>query len=348
VSKIRVGIVAGGQSSEHEISCISASGVLAAIDREKFEPVLIGITKSGKWVLPPLDIDLTVKNGAMPEMSESFGPLSAGAAELDIDIYFPVLHGPYGEDGTIQGLFEMLGKRYVGSGVLASAAAMDKSFAKSIFAANGIAVAAGATFTKAAWGSERASATKKVSDLGLPLFVKPARGGSSRGTTKVKSVDDLVDAIEYAFEFESKVMVESAIAGKEVECAVLDDGKTITASPVGEIRILGNHEFYDFEAKYLDDATEVIVPAEIPADIADAIRTKAVAAFTALGCEGLARVDFFFSNTGEIIINEINTMPGFTATSVFPKLMSAAGFSYSEIITRLLQAAASRDLGVTR
>jgi len=201
VSKIRVGIVAGGQSSEHEISCISAAGVLAAIDRDKYEPVLIGITKTGKWVLPPLDIDLTVHNGVMPEMSESFGSLTAGAAELDIDIYFPVLHGPYGEDGTIQGLFEMLGKRYVGSGVLASAAAMDKSFAKSIFAADGLAVAAGTTFVKSQWGSERSTATQKVADLGLPLFVKPARGGSSRGTTKVNSLDDLVDAIEYAFEF---------------------------------------------------------------------------------------------------------------------------------------------------
>jgi len=348
VSKIRVGIVAGGQSSEHEISCISAAGVLAAIDREKFEPVLIGITKSGKWVLPPLDIDLSVRGGVMPEMSESFGSLTAGAAELDIEIYFPVLHGPYGEDGTIQGLFEMLGKRYVGSGVLASAAAMDKSFAKSIFAADGLAVAAGTTFVKSQWGSERSTATQKVADLGLPLFVKPARGGSSRGTTKVKSLDDLVDAIEYAFEFESKVMVETAVVGKEVECAVLHDGKSITASPVGEIRILGNHEFYDFEAKYLDDATEVIVPAEIPADIADQLRAKAIAAFTALGCEGLARVDFFYSNSGEIIINEINTMPGFTATSVFPKLMAANGISYSEIISRLLGAAASRELGVTR
>jgi len=348
VSKIRVGIVAGGQSSEHEISCISAAGVLAAIDREKFEPVLIGITKSGKWVLPPLDIDLSVRGGVMPEMSENFGPLTAGAAELDIDIYFPVLHGPYGEDGTIQGLFEMLGKRYVGSGVLASAAAMDKSFAKSIFAASGLAVAAGATFTKSAWGSERATASQKVAVLGLPVFVKPARGGSSRGTTKVKSIDDLVDAIEFAFSFESKVMVESAVHGKEVECAVLHDGKSAIASPIGEIQILGHHEFYDFEAKYLDDATEVIVPAQIPADIAESIRAKALLAFAALGCEGLARVDFFYSSAGEIIINEINTMPGFTSTSVFPKLMAAAGVSYSDIITRLLQAAATRELGVTR
>ena len=348
MSKVRVGIVAGGQSSEHEISCISAAGVLAAIDREMYEPVLIGITKSGKWVLPPLDVDLSVHDKQMPQMLESYGALSAGAAELDIDIYFPILHGPYGEDGTIQGLFEMIGKRYVGSGVLASAAAMDKSFAKSIFSAHGLSVAAGVSFSKSTWGSERPVALQKVSELGLPLFVKPARGGSSRGTTKVKSLEDLLDAIEYAFEFESKVMVEAAVTGKEVECAVLHDGKSITTSPIGEIKILGSHEFYDFEAKYLDDATDVLIPADIPADIASAIGAQAIQAFTALGCEGLARVDFFYSNTGAIVINEINTMPGFTATSVFPKLMAASGVTYAQIITRLLQAAATREAGVTR
>ena len=327
--KIRVGIVAGGQSSEHEISCISAGGVLAAIDRERYEPVLIGITKSGQWVIPPDNQKLAIENGVLPEI---VGGLEKHAEEAieGLDVLFPILHGPYGEDGTFQGLCEMLGISYVGSGVLASAVAMDKSFAKSIFSSVGLSVAAGIVVNSAK-GVD-------ASHLKYPLFVKPARGGSSRGTTKVKDPSSLQSAIEEALEYDSKVLIESAVLGREIECAVLDIDGVATASPLAEIVIVGIHEFYDFEAKYLDGSTQVVHPDDLPAQTYKAIQDSAVAAFEALGCKSLARVDFFLSD-GEIVINELNTMPGFTSTSVFPKLWQQAGVSYTELISRLISSA---------
>lgn len=355
MAKIRVAIVAGGQSSEHEISCISAGGVLGAIDRDKFEPVLIGITKSGKWVLPNPEIQLEITQGQLPSIPEE-SPLlcadlngfSTALAPLNIDVIFPVLHGPYGEDGTFQGACEMAGYRYVGSGVLASAAAMDKSFAKAIFSAHGLQVAQGLDLHQRNWPNGADEIRGAVEQLGLPVFVKPARGGSSRGTTKVKSLAALNAAIEEALQFDTKVMIEKAIVGREVECAVLqEEGRTI-ASGVGEIKILGNHEFYDFSAKYLDNSTEVQIPAELSESISERIKDSAIAAFSALGCEGLARVDFFYSESGEVIINEINTMPGFTSTSVYPKLWQAAGKSYRDLITVLLESALTRSMSVTR
>ena len=346
MNKVRVAIICGGKSSEHEISCISANGILNAIDRSKFEPVLIGITKSGKWLLLPDDTTFITLNGALPTVPESGIEVSitsqglfSGGKNLAIDVAFPILHGTYGEDGTIQGLFEMIGLRYVGSGVLASAVSMDKSYAKPIFAAAGLKVAPGTVVTSTNF--------ELPSNLNYPLFVKPARSGSSRGTTKVKHSSDLKAAVEAALAFDSKVIIEQAVDGKEIECAVLQSqGKTIV-SPVGEIVISSKYEFYDFQAKYLDDSMQLVFP-DLPAGVEEKIQSAALTAFNAAGCEGLARVDFFYSNSGDVVINEINTMPGFTPLSVYPKLIEKSGINYQGLITTLIQTAQSRSASITR
>ena len=346
MNKVRVAIICGGKSSEHEISCISANGILDAIDRSKFEPVLIGITKSGKWLLLPDDTTFITLNGALPTVPESGIEVSitsqglfSGGKNLAIDVAFPILHGTYGEDGTIQGLFEMIGLRYVGSGVLASAVSMDKSYAKPIFAAAGLKVASGTVVTSTNF--------ELPSNLNYPLFVKPARSGSSRGTTKVKQSSDLKAAVEAALAFDSKVIIEQAVDGKEIECAVLQSqGKTIV-SPVGEIVISSKYEFYDFQAKYLDDSMQLVFP-ELPAGVEEKIQSAALTAFNAAGCEGLARVDFFYSDSGDVVINEINTMPGFTPLSVYPKLIEKSGINYQGLITTLIQTAQTRSASITR
>ena len=346
MNKVRVAIICGGKSSEHEISCISANGILDAIDRSKFEPVLIGITKSGKWLLLPDDTTFITLNGALPTVPESGIEVSitsqglfSGGKNLAIDVAFPILHGTYGEDGTIQGLFEMIGLRYVGSGVLASAVSMDKSYAKPIFAAAGLKVAPGTVVTSINF--------ELPSNLNYPLFVKPARSGSSRGTTKVKQSSDLKAAVEAALAFDSKVIIEQAVDGKEIECAVLQsEGKTIV-SPVGEIVISSKYEFYDFQAKYLDDSMQLVFP-DLPAGVEEKIQSAALTAFNAAGCEGLARVDFFYSTSGDVVINEINTMPGFTPLSVYPKLIEKSGINYQGLITTLIQTAQTRSASITR
>ncbi len=346
MNKVRVAIICGGKSSEHEISCISANGILDAIDRSKFEPVLIGITKSGEWLLLPDDTTFITLNGALPTVPESGIEVSitsqglfSGGKNLAIDVAFPILHGTYGEDGTIQGLFEMIGIRYVGSGVLASAVSMDKSYAKPIFAAAGLKVAPGTVVTSTNF--------ELPSNLNYPLFVKPARSGSSRGTTKVKQSSDLKAAVDAALAFDSKVIMEQAVDGKEIECAVLQSqGKTIV-SPVGEIVISSKYEFYDFQAKYLDDSMQLVFP-DLPAGVEEKIQSAALTAFNAAGCEGLARVDFFYSTSGDVVINEINTMPGFTPLSVYPKLIEKSGINYQGLITTLIQTAQSRSASITR
>lgn len=327
---INVAIICGGRSSEHEISCISASGVISAIDRSKYNPSLIGITKSGKWVALPTETKFEINSGHLPEVPDSAPAISLD--QIKADVVFPILHGPYGEDGTIQGLLEMLDVPYVGNGVLASAVAMDKHFAKQIFKAHGINVAPGIALRK---GDE-------IKDHGLsyPLFVKPARGGSSRGTHKVKRAEDLIAAVNDAFNYDNKVMLEEAIVGREVECAVLEKDGKVKCSVPGEIQIDSKFEFYDFEAKYLDGATKVIAPAKV--DRTSELQAAAVDAFISLGCSGLARVDFFYTENNEIIINELNTMPGFTPTSVFPKLWGVSGLSYTEIISALVETALRR------
>ena len=350
---LRVAVICGGRSSEHEVSCISAGGVISAIDRSKFEPILIGITKGGHWVLLPEDSSLTINDGDLPEVVDSaqrvvvdVAGFSVAGKDLKIDLVFPLLHGPYGEDGTIQGLLEMANLPYVGSGVLASAVAMDKSFAKPIFSAQEMATVAGIVLKANQWLADPGSVLEQVKKLGYPVFVKPARGGSSRGTSKVHSETELATAIETALQFDPKVMIEEAIVGSEIECAVLEIAGEPQASVVGRISIDPKFEFYDFEAKYLDGATSIELPAAIPPGIAEEIRTTAIKAFQALGCSGLARVDFFLTDTGKIIINELNTMPGFTATSVFPKMWQASGVSYTEVISHLIESALLRRNGV--
>ena len=335
--KLKVGILAGGPSSEHEISCISAGGILGAIDHNLYEPTLIGIKKNGDWVIPAPDQILEIQNGVLPEISSGrvLG-IAEIITELHLDVMFPILHGPFGEDGTVQAIFESMGIPYVGSGVLASSLAMDKSRSKIIFTSHKLKVADGICVEAVEWD---VSQNVDISTLTFPLFVKPARGGSSRGTTKVKNRASLNAAITEAFLFDTKVMIESAVNGREIECGVLQIDGVATASPVGEIIILGDHEFYDFEAKYLDGSTQMMCPAQLPAGVEDEIRACAIRAFNALECKGLARVDFFYSAASEIIINELNTMPGFTPTSVFPKLIAQSGVSYSKLITRLIQSA---------
>jgi D-alanine-D-alanine ligase len=341
VSKQVIAIICGGPSSEHEVSCVSAGGVLKGLDRERFDPLLIGITKSCTWVALPIDYPLEIINKQMPiiedngrhiELSES--GFSLDGQLLDIDCVFPVLHGEFGEDGKIQHLLDEAELAYVGSGVSASAQAMDKAVAKLLFASSGMRVADGVAVSEHDWQSATAS-------LSYPVFVKPSSGGSSRGTHKVKSAAALQSAVADALLYDSKVLIETAIVGREIECAVLERDGMVEASIVGEIIVNPKFEFYDFEAKYLDAATTVKIPADIPEADADEIRRLAVAAFHVLGCSGLARCDFFYTNNGEVIINEVNTMPGFTGTSVYPKLWQASGVTYTELISALIDTALS-------
>jgi D-alanine-D-alanine ligase len=356
MSKKRVAIICGGRSSEHSISCISAKGVLEAIDRNLFEPILIGITLRGKWVALKSAADFGVGSDGLPIIPDTapginadvHGLKNAEGAPLAIDLAFPLIHGAYGEDGTIQGFFEMADIPYVGSGVLASSVAMDKTFAKPIYADFGLAVADGITVHQRDWIAQRELEIAKIKALGLPVFVKPARSGSSRGTTKVKSDSEIAPAIEEAHRHDPRAMVEVAIKGREIECAVLEINGKAHASVLGEIRVHEPHEFYDFEAKYLDGSTTFDVPANVTPEIARSISDAAVTAFEALGCEGLARVDFFLTEENQIIINELNTMPGFTSMSVFPMLWKATGKSYSEVITQLCNSALTRPKNVIR
>jgi D-alanine-D-alanine ligase len=337
---IKVGIVCGGASSEHEISCISAGGVLGAIDRNKYQPQLIGITKSGKWVLPPDNYNLKIDGSNLPVISEELPETDID--NLKVDVLFPVLHGTYGEDGGFQKDAENAGIKYVGSGIDASANGMDKSISKIIFKSNGLEVAPGIVATRDVWVKSPEKILEASKPFGFPLFVKPAKSGSSRGTSKVKNASELSRAIDFAFEYDDKAMIETAIVGREIECAVLQKDGEVLASPLGEIKVLGDHEFYDFEAKYLDGSTQLVIPADLPSSDSNKIQELAKTAFKALECSGLARVDFFYSD-GKIIINEINTMPGFTSTSMFPRMWAQGGIAYKDLISTLIEGALAKN-----
>ena len=342
MSQKTVAIICGGPSSEHEVSCVSGGGVLKGLDTKLFTPLLIGITKAGKWVRLENNYPLAIVDKVMPTIEDNGTSveLAHGGMVVDgtfhrVDCVFSILHGEFGEDGKIQQLLEDAEIPYVGSGVKASAAAMDKALAKELFSAAGLNVAPGIVLHE---GDHYQDANSLV----YPVFVKPSSGGSSRGTHKVKSADTLSGAIKDSFLYDSKVLIETAIKGREIECAVLERDGTSYASVIGEIVVNPQFEFYDFEAKYLDDATTVKIPAAIPEDDAQAIQIAAMQAFDALGCAGLARCDFFYTNENEIIINEINTLPGFTGTSVYPKLWQATGVTYSDLITTLIDSAISK------
>jgi len=345
----RVAILCGGPGSEHEISCLSAGGVLSAINRSDYEPILIGITRQGSWMALPLEYPLSIENGTLPSVSGNFpevirekNGISVGGVHIAIDVIFPVLHGTYGEDGQLQSDLDQLGIPYVGSGAIASENAMDKSDAKSFFSSAGIAVAPSVTVTDIEWKDNPEKVTQSIAPLGMPIFVKASRGGSSRGTVKVKALSTFAAAMEEALSYDSKVLIESAIDGAEVECAVLEIDGNPQASIPGKVWIDPRYEFYDYQAKYLDGATRIDIPAPFSEEIIEKIKSYALIAFKAIAAKGLARVDFFVTPSGEIIINEINTMPGFTRTSAYPKMWQATGIGYSEVITHLLQSALTR------
>ncbi len=348
------------------MSCVSAGSILANLDRARFDPIAVGITADGAWVLGPEQADTLAKNGrVMPSVDPTAAPLtltadptrsgalvslaagSAGDVLANVDVVFPVLHGPFGEDGTIQGLLELAGLPYVGPGVLASAAGMDKEFTKKLMGAEGLPVGRQAVLRPGHGSLDEEDRAR----LGLPVFVKPARGGSSIGITQVTKWADLDAAIEHAREHDPKVIIEAAIIGREVECGVLEmpDG-TVRASVIAEIKMpesntTADGAFYDFDTKYLDDICEFDVPAKLDDDVTAQIQDLAVRAFRSLDCQGLSRVDFFVTADGPII-NEINTMPGFTAISMYPKMWAKSGVAYQSLLSTMLDTALARGTGL--
>ena len=360
MSKLRVAILFGGPSSEHEISCASAAGVLSAIDRDKYEVVPIGITKTGKWTLAADDANKwALRKGDLAVVEDEGNEVqfaTDGSCELTyrdaqgerslgkIDVVFPVLHGPYGEDGQVQRELEAIGVAYVGNGVLASERGMDKELSKDAFLAAGIPATPHVVLTEDAWMNDPESALEAIRGLGdLPLFVKPARAGSSKGVSKVKSMSDFGAALEAAFAEDNKVVIERGLKVREVEFAVLQsrDSARPRVSVPGEI-VVKSREFYDFDAKYQDeDSVDLIVPAQVEPELLKELQKSAADAFVALGCEGLARADFFVTDHG-YFVNELNTMPGFTPLSMYPSLWQASGLGYAELIDELIELARLR------
>jgi len=361
--KTRVAIVFGGRSSEHAISCVSAGSIMSALDPDQYEIVPVGISRDGAWVLAEGDpARLAISGRSLPEITAASGnalvlpadPTSAGLIVLDpadgvaslanVDVVFPALHGAYGEDGTIQGLLEMAGIPYVGANVFASAAGMDKGFTKKLAAADGIPVG---PYTILRAGDSLPES--EMERLGLPVFVKPARAGSSHGITKVSDWAALDEAIATARRIDPKVIVEAGIVGREIECGVLEGeaGGAPEASLLAEILVSNEgDQFYDFETKYLGDGAPFKIPADLSEDVARQVRAYACQTFTALDCAGLARVDFFVTADDEIYLNEINTMPGFTPTSMFPLMWAATGLEYPKVVDRLIRTALRRGTGL--
>lgn len=348
VERTRVAVIIGGRSTEHSISCISGRSIVAALDPVRYEVSVVGIGRDGRWVRDEdAGLGILVEHGPLPEVSASAPPVGIQEA-LDVDVVFPVLHGPWGEDGTVQGLLETLGVPYVGSGVLSSALSMDKGYMKATLAAAGIDVGRYVVVTDREWATDPEAVLGAVAGLGLPVFVKPARAGSSLGISKVSSTEGLVAAIEGARKHDPRLIIEAAVPdAREIECGVLVDADGIpSASRCAEIVVNARHEFYDFEAKYLDDSATLVVPADLPADVEAQVQRVAVAAFDALGCEGLARVDFFLAADGRLILNEANTMPGFTSISMFPRMWAATGVDYPTLVDRLVADALRAGVGL--
>lgn len=367
--KIRVAVVFGGRSSEHEISCVTAGSVLSVIDQDRYEVVPVGITPTGNWVLTsgdPESLRIDAATKALPTVPEdgvelalpfdAAGQLMTVSPEqgtrrlAEVDVVLPLLHGPFGEDGTIQGLFEMMGVRYAGAGVFSSAAAMDKVFMKALLVGNAIPTSDFVAITERTWRTERKKVLDDVAELGETVFVKPARAGSSVGISKVKDskdTDAVIAAVEAAREHDPKVLVEAQVIGREIECGVLEaeDGGTPDVSFPAEVHVAEGFDFYDFEAKYLS-TSGLTIPAQIPEEATARLRRTAADVFEAMGCEGLARVDFFYTEDGRILVNELNTMPGFTPSSAFPQMWGATGLDYAELVERMITTALRRNPGL--
>ena len=356
--KRRVLVLFGGRSAEHEISVISARSVLDALDPGRFEAIPIGVTKDGRWHLVPGGPPAIRAGGtadALPSVTDASGEevsldqepgsqalVTEGGSRTEIDVVFPVMHGPFGEDGSIQGFLEMAGVPYVGAGVLGSALGMDKAVQKVLFAAAGIPVVEHEVVHERDWEEDAEGVEARAEHLGYPLFAKPAALGSSVGISKVHEPGELRRAIEEALRFGTKALLEPSVEGaREIECAVLGNDDPV-ASVAGEIIPVG-HEFYDYEAKYLDEhGSRLVIPADVPPDTLEEIQRLAVAAFRTIQCAGMARVDFFLTQDGAVILNEINTIPGFTQISMYPKLWEASGLPYPELIDRLIELALER------
>ncbi|MER5947884.1 D-alanine--D-alanine ligase family protein [Streptomyces sp. NPDC001904] len=369
--KPRVAVVFGGRSSEHGVSVVTAGAVLRAIDRSKYDVLPIGITREGRWALTADAPErMAISDRRVPDVADLAEspeggvvlPVDPSSREVvytepgsvpkalgDVDVVFPVLHGPYGEDGTIQGLLDLSGTPYVGCGVLSSAVGQDKEYMKRIFTSFGLKVGPYLVIRPREWEREQEGARRRVADFvgehGWPLFVKPARAGSSFGITKVESFDGLDEAMETARAHDPKVIIEAGIVGREIECGVLEFEDGPRASVPAEIPPVQAHDFYDFEAKYIDSAAG-IVPAPLTDEETAEVRRLAVEAFEAVSCEGIVRADFFLTEDGEFVINEINTLPGFTPISMYPRMWQETGVSYPELVDRLLQAALRRSTGL--
>ena len=349
--KIKVGILFGGKSAEHEISLLSAKNIIEALDKNKYEPVLIGIDKSGRWLLNepsrfllnssnPKLIALNKANSESvaltPQSEGRLTSLNSGYLDKTVDVVFPILHGPFGEDGTLQGLLKLAGVPFVGAGVLGSAVGMDKDVMKRLLRDAGIPIPHFLSFTR----NHTPNFEDVSRELGLPLFVKPANLGSSVGISKAKDEASFHKAVEDAFRYDTKILIEEAVQGREIECAVLGNDEPVASVP-GEI--IPTHEFYDYEAKYIDeDGARLEAPAKLDAGTVKRVQALAIRTFRALNCEGMGRVDFFLKPDGTLLVNEINTIPGFTKISMYPRLWALSGISYTQLIDRLIQFAIER------
>ena len=359
MARTRLAILYGGRSAEHQVSVVSARSVMEALDPERFEVVPVAITRGGSWLLPDRSpLELTASEGALPEVEAAgtevavrpehggsgglmVSPAEGREAVGGVDVVFPILHGPFGEDGTVQGLFELADLPYVGSGVLASALAMDKAMAKVVLAQAGLAQAPYLVVPERDWRADpERLAAEVAARLAYPVFTKPARLGSSIGISKVKTPDGLAAGLAEAFGHDTKALVEQGVTARELECGVLGNDAP-EASVVGEV--VPGHEFYDFEAKYLDESLKLEIPAQVPEEVRDRVRELSLRAFRALDCEGFARVDFFYEEaTGRVLVNEVNTIPGFTPKSMFPMLWAASGLAYPDLVARLVDLATER------
>lgn len=353
MKKIRVGIIFGGKSAEHEVSLLSAKNVVDALDKNKYEPILIGITKEGKWQLENNEslslkassvkiISLKSNNKSIAIIPDSknkqLTSINRNSEIKQLDVVFPILHGPFGEDGTVQGLLKIAGVPFVGPSVLGSAIGMDKEVAKRLWRDAGISIAKFLVFYSNE--TSKINFIKVKKELGLPLFIKPANLGSSVGVSKVNNKEEFEIAIKKAFQYDTKILIEENIKGREIECAVLGNEEPIASVP-GEV--IPQNDFYSYEAKYIDENGAILeIPAKLSKTKQKEVQELAIKAFKVVCCEGLSRVDFFLTNNGELIINEINTIPGFTNISMYPSLWKESGISYSKLIDKLIQLAISR------